>query len=88
MKLEPRKSSNAMLIGFVRRVGLCGSCVRVLPSVICREALDLDRRCISDFGTGATPVRSTEWFNKYLNFLHTMLMLPSMAEFTEKAWKW
>ncbi|WP_236425790.1 permease [Pseudomonas syringae] len=25
-------------------------------------------------------------FNKYLNFLHTVL--PSTAEFTEKAWKW
>ncbi|MCK9740717.1 permease [Pseudomonas syringae] len=25
-------------------------------------------------------------FNKYLNFLHTVL--PSKAEFTEKAWKW
>ncbi|RMR82566.1 hypothetical protein ALP78_01767 [Pseudomonas coronafaciens pv. striafaciens] len=25
-------------------------------------------------------------FNKYLSFLHTVL--PSTAEFTEKAWKW
>ncbi|KPC22142.1 Uncharacterized protein AC496_4365 [Pseudomonas savastanoi pv. glycinea] len=46
------------------------------------------------FWTNAKPVGETTvrtlvdevLFNKYLNFLHTVL--PPTAEFTEKAWKW